>query len=48
MTEQPAIFRGGWTGLQVSDNGAAASGVASELIGILDTIEVPIAVVHAT
>lgn len=46
MTGQPATSRGGWTGLQVSSNGAAANGVATELISILDTIDVPIVVVR--
>ena len=42
MTEQPATCRAGWTGLQVGDNSGAADGVPAELIGILDSIEVPI------
>jgi len=46
MTGQPATSRGGWTGLQVSGNGAAANGVTTELISILDTIDVPIVVVR--
>ena len=46
MTGQPATCRGGWTGLQVSSNGAAANGVTTELISILDTIEVPLVVVR--
>jgi signal transduction histidine kinase len=46
MTGQPATCRGGWTGLQVSSNGAAANGVTTELISILDTIDVPIVVVR--
>jgi signal transduction histidine kinase len=46
MTEQPATVRPGWTGLQVSGNGVAAAGIATELINILDTIEVPIVVVQ--
>jgi len=46
MTGQPATSRGGWTGLQVSSNGAAANGVTTELISILDTIDVPIVVVR--
>ena len=46
MMGQPAPRRGGWTGLQVSSNGAAANGVTIELISILDTIEVPLVVVR--
>jgi signal transduction histidine kinase len=46
MTGQQATCRGGWTGLQVSSNGAAANGVTTELISILDTIEVPLVVVR--
>jgi signal transduction histidine kinase len=46
MTGQSATCRGGWTGLQVSSNGAAANGVTTELISILDTIEVPLVVVR--
>ena len=46
MWGQPAPCRGGWIGLQVSSNGAAANGVTSELISILDTIEVPLVVVR--
>jgi signal transduction histidine kinase len=46
MTGQSATSRGGWTGLQVSSNGAAANGVTTELISILDTIEVPLVVVR--
>jgi len=46
MTGQPATSRGGWTGIQVSSNGAAANGVTTELISILDTIDVPIVVVR--
>jgi signal transduction histidine kinase len=46
MTGQPATCRGGWTGLQVNSNGAAANGVTTELISILDTIEVPLVVVR--
>ena len=45
MTEQPATFRAGWTGLQVGGNGGAADGLPAELIGILDGVEVPIVVV---
>jgi signal transduction histidine kinase len=46
MSERPATFRGGWTGLQVSDNGAATNADMTVLINILDTIEVPIIVVQ--
>ena len=46
MWGQPATCRGGWTGLQVNSNGAAANGVTTELISILDTIEVPLVVVR--
>jgi sensor histidine kinase regulating citrate/malate metabolism len=46
MTEQPAALLSGWTGLQVSGSGAAANGVTTVLINILDTIEVPIIVVQ--
>src|SRR5262245_45907711 len=46
MTARPATFRGGWTGLQVSGNGAATNEVTTVLINILDTIEVPIIVIQ--
>ena len=46
MTTQPAPFRGGWSGLTVSGNGATASDTMADLINILDTIEVPIVVVR--
>jgi signal transduction histidine kinase len=46
MTPQPAVFRGGWSGLQVSGNGATTNDVTTYLINILDTIEVPIVVVQ--
>ena len=46
MTGQPATCWGGWSGLQVSSNGAAANGVTTELISILDSIEVPLVVVR--
>src|SRR5262249_7311295 len=46
MWGQPATCRGGWTGLQVNSNGAAANGVTTELISILATIEVPLVVVR--
>jgi signal transduction histidine kinase len=47
MTEQPATFGGGWTGLQGSSSAGTANEVTTELIGILDSIEVPIVVVQA-
>src|SRR5215470_6839883 len=46
MSGQPATCRGGWTGLQVNSKGVAANGVTTELISILDTIEVPLVVVR--
>jgi signal transduction histidine kinase len=46
MTAQPPVFRGGWSGLQVSGNGATANEVTTDLIKILDGIEVPIVVVQ--
>jgi signal transduction histidine kinase len=46
VTAQPAIFRGGWSGLQVSGNGATANEVTTGLINILDSIDVPIVVVQ--
>jgi signal transduction histidine kinase len=46
MTGWPATFRGGWTGLEVSGNGAATTEATAVLINILDTIEFPIIVVH--
>src|SRR5262249_11134395 len=46
MTAQPATFRGGWRGLQVSGNDATTNDATTDLINILDTIEVPIVVVH--
>ena len=46
MTEQPATNRAGWTGLCVWGNGAATDGDTTELINILDTLELPIVVVQ--
>jgi signal transduction histidine kinase len=46
MTEHPATFRGGWTGLQDSSDGAPPNGPTTELISILDSIDVPIVVVQ--
>jgi signal transduction histidine kinase len=45
MTEQPATFRVGWTALQARGNGASADGVTTELISILESIDVPVVVV---
>ena len=46
MSGQPATCSGGWTGLQVNGKGVAANGLTTELISILDTIEVPLVVVR--
>jgi FixJ family two-component response regulator/signal transduction histidine kinase len=46
MTAQPAAFRGGWSRLQVSGSPATTNEVATDLINILDAIEVPIVVVQ--
>jgi signal transduction histidine kinase len=46
MTAQPPIFWGGLSGLQASRNGAITNEVTTDLINILDTIEVPIVVVQ--
>jgi PAS domain-containing protein len=46
VTEGPATFSGGWAGLQVSGNDTAANGATTELISVLDSIEVPIVVVQ--
>ena len=47
MTDQPATLKGGWTGfLAVSGDDAAANTAATDLINILDTIEVPIVVLR--
>jgi signal transduction histidine kinase len=46
MTAQPATFRGGWTGLQVDGDGACTKTATTDLINILDTIEVPIIAVQ--
>jgi PAS domain S-box-containing protein len=47
MNDQPAILNGGWTGFRaVSGEGAAAKTAATDLINILDTIEVPIVVLR--
>ena len=44
MTEQRATFRDGWTGLQV--NNGATRAVTTELLSIIDNIEVPIVVIQ--
>lgn len=46
MTEQPAASRDGWSGLQVSGNGASANAGSTALIDIIDNIEVPIVVIR--
>src|SRR6516225_10559701 len=47
MTDQPATLKGGWTGfLAVSGDRAAANTAATDLINILDTIEVPVVVLR--
>jgi len=47
MTAQSAALSGGWTGFRaVSGDGAAANTAATDLVNILDTIEVPIVVLR--
>jgi signal transduction histidine kinase len=47
MTAQPATLDGGWTGFRAaSGDDAAASTVATDLINILDAVEVPIVVLR--
>jgi signal transduction histidine kinase len=46
MTAQPPIFWGGLSGLHASRNGAITSEVTTDLINILDNVEVPIVVVQ--
>ena len=47
MTAQPATLNGGWTGFRaVSGGDAAANTAATDLINILDTIELPIVVLR--
>ena len=47
MTAQPGTLNGGWTGFRaVSGGDAAANTAATDLINILDTIEVPIVVLR--
>ncbi|HEX7139151.1 MAG TPA: PAS domain-containing protein, partial [Vicinamibacterales bacterium] len=47
MTAQPATFNGGWTAFRaVNGDDAAANTAATDLIHILDTVEVPIVVLR--
>ena len=47
MTAQPATLNGGWTGFRaVNGDDAAANTAATDLINILDTVEVPIVVLR--
>jgi signal transduction histidine kinase len=47
MTAQPATLNGGWAGFRaVSGDDAAAKAAATDLINILDTVEVPIVVLR--
>ena len=46
MTPDPATFRDGWTRLQVDGKGAAENEVTSDLIHVLDAVEVPIVVLR--
>jgi signal transduction histidine kinase len=47
MTDQPATLNCGWTSFQaVSGDGTSANTAATDLINILDTIEVPIVVLR--
>jgi signal transduction histidine kinase len=46
VTAHRANSRGGWTELQANGNGAAKDGVATDLINILDAIEVAIVVLQ--
>src|SRR6516225_6419170 len=47
MTDQPATLKGGWTGFRaVSGDDGAANTAATDLINILDTVEVPIVVLR--
>ena len=47
MTAQPATLNGGWAGFRaVSGDDAAANAAATDLINILDTVEVPIVVLR--
>jgi signal transduction histidine kinase len=47
MTAQPATLNGGWTGFRaVAGGDVAANTAATDLINILDTIEVPIVVLR--
>jgi PAS domain S-box-containing protein len=47
MTTRRAILKGGWTGLQAAnDDDADANGATHDLIGILDTVDIPIVVLR--
>jgi signal transduction histidine kinase len=47
MTGQPAMFNGGWTGFRAANgDDAAANTAATDVIHILDTVEVPIVVLR--
>ncbi len=47
MTAQPVTLNGGWTGFRaVNGNEAAANTLTTDLINILDTVEVPILVLQ--
>ena len=47
MTAQPATFNGGWTAFRAANgDDAAANTAATDLIHILDTVEVPIVVLR--
>ena len=48
MTAQPATLNGGWTGFRAAVNGddGAANTAATDLINILDAVEVPIVVLR--
>ena len=48
MTAQPAALNGGWTGFRAAVNGddGAANTAATDLINILDAVEVPIVVLR--
>ena len=47
MTRQPVTLNGGWTGFRaVNGDDAAANTAATDLINILDAVEVPIVVLR--
>jgi signal transduction histidine kinase len=46
MTGRPATFRGVWTGLQVSGKRECTNTATTDLINILETVELPIIVVE--